>query len=200
MKGNTLRRGFKAWADDKAIEYRKKLNLYYYDPLPAKKLATLFDVLLITPDKLLHDNPKYLSILSQNGSSEWSAITVRNQENKYVVVHNQKHSKSRQESNIMHELAHIICNHEPEEFEARENFPFQFLRNYNTNQEEEAKWLGACLQLPRKALEWSFKQGMNETDIVDFYNASSSMVKFRINTTGIKYQFSRYKNKLKKLS
>lgn len=198
MSGYTFKRGFKAWADKTAVEFRKKLDLYYYEPLPSRKLANLLDVYLITPDSLFSYDSNYLKNLKNGGSSEWSAVTVKNQENINVVIHNPKHSKPRQESNIMHELAHIICNHQPEEFESRENFPFQFLRNYNTEQEEEANWLGACLQLPRKALEWAFKEGMNVTDIVDFYNASKSMVNYRINTTGIRYQFSKYKSKEKK--
>lgn len=99
---------------------------------------------LTIPDKLFVEETKHLKALNGNGSSEWSALTILNNEEKYIIIHNPTHSKLRQEKNIMHELAHIICKHKPEKLEPRENFPF-LLRDYNNvDQEEEAKWLG-CL-------------------------------------------------------
>ena len=51
----------------------------------------------------------------------------------------------------MHEMAHLICKHKPAELVPVGGFPFS-LREYDAVQEEEANWLGACLQLPRPAL------------------------------------------------
>ena len=54
--------------------------------------------------------------------------------------------------------------------------------------DDEAEWFGACLQLPRPALLYSLKNNLSEDDIALKYNASIEMVRFRINTSGVKNQ------------
>ena len=66
--------------------------------------------------------------------------------------------------------------------------------NYDSIQENEAKWLGGCLQLPRMALEWAFKKRMTEADIRRHFCVSNNMVKYRINMTGIRRQFAYVKS------
>ena len=89
----------------------------------------------------------------------------------------------------MHELAHDILDHEVGRFETLPGFTFS-LRSYNPVQEKEAEHLGACLQLPRPALTWALRQGMNDQEIADHYGASLRMVTFRKNTTGVVKQIS----------
>lgn len=50
---------------------------------------------------------------------------------------------------MMHECAHIILEHGMEEFDNSNGFT---LRNYNTVQEEESKYLGHCSQLAKAAM------------------------------------------------
>lgn len=102
-------------------------------------------------------------------------------------MHNPTHSDARQQSNIMHELAHIICDHKVDK-DKLVNSLSGFLRNYDEIQENEAEWLGACLQLPRQALLYSLKNNLSEDDIALKYCASVEMVRFRINTSGVKNQ------------
>ena len=56
-------------------------------------------------------------------------------------------SESRIQSDIMHELAHVLLGHKMEEINPSLGFP---LRKYDQSQEDEAEWLGGCLQLPSK--------------------------------------------------
>jgi Zn-dependent peptidase ImmA (M78 family) len=59
------------------------------------------------------------------------------------------------------------------------------MRNYDAEQEEEAKCLGSTLQLAKPGLLWARKRNMSYEDISDYFNASVNMVKYRMNITGI---------------
>lgn len=70
------------------------------------------------------------------------------------MVNNPCHSARRTEANLMHELSHILLEHEPINLIQFPDVAVTF-REFNQANEEEAAWLGGALQLPRKALLWS---------------------------------------------
>jgi Zn-dependent peptidase ImmA (M78 family) len=121
----------------------------------------------------------------------WSAITLK-KDDLYTIIINSDHSEARKESDLFHELAHIICGHKMLGFELVGNV---HLRKYNQEQEDEAEWLGGCLHIPRKSLEWAFRNKMTPPDICTYYTASNEMLTYRINVTGIKNQYKYYANK-----
>jgi hypothetical protein len=90
----------------------------------------------------------------------------------------------------MHELAHILCNHQPAQLVKLDYFPIP-IRSYDPVQEEEASWLGGCLQLPRDALLWAIRRGMNNPMIVEHFGASMDLVRYRRQITGVDFQVSR---------
>ncbi len=145
-----MRRGFKAWAEQEAIEQRRHLGLSANEPLPALQCA--------------------------------NSVTA--------IIHNTGHARTRQESNLMHEMAHIICKHEPSVLTSVGGLSF-LLREYNADQEEEASWLGACLQIPRSALWWAVKRRMTIDEMVQYFQASEELIRFRRQMTGIDRQLSR---------
>lgn len=66
-----------------------------------------------------------------------------------MIVHNTSHSPARIGSDVMHELAHLLLDHEPGTmFFGLNNVA---LRSHDKGQEEEATWLGGCFLLPREA-------------------------------------------------
>lgn len=186
-----FKRGFKADSERKADLFRKNLNIESHEPLPAKSLAEHLGLKILTPNDILESNSSNLRIL--NNSNGWSALTLPCQSGGKIIIHNEYHSIMRQESNIMHELAHNICKHEVQNRTILSEMGI-LMREFNEEQEREAEWLGSCLQLPRKALEWAIlKMKMQESDISDYYTASIEMVRFRINTTGIAFQLKQRK-------
>lgn len=178
-----FKRGFKSFAEKKAQYYREIFNLSSTDPLPASLLAEHLDIKVLTPQEIFIQNSTFLSIL-QN-SNEWSAMTLIAKSGRRLLIHNDRHSKPRQESNLMHEIAHAICEHKTCNETIINGL---ILRNYNLEQEKEAEWLGGCLQLPRTALVWAQKEIASIQGISQYYNASQDMVRFRINITGVKKQ------------
>jgi Zn-dependent peptidase ImmA (M78 family) len=185
IKGDSLKRGFKAFAERKASECRKLLNLKPHEHLNAFKLSEQLEVELYIPANF----PLLITEIHALVNGGFSALTMKNHVDQQIIIHNDSHSDARQQSNVMHELAHIICEH-PLDETANDygNLP---LRNYNKIHEDEAGWLGACLQLPRPALTWAMYRQMTAEQICDFYKVSKSMFQYRMNITGVARQFTK---------
>jgi hypothetical protein len=182
-----LRRGFKAASERKSLEFRERLNLRHDDFLPPRELAQLLSV-------FVHDISEYPGDASSLYRSEakWSAFTIRNRLGERLIVFNSYHSESRQNSDLMHELAHIICDHQEPALQRAIPIP-SILRNYDSVAEEEATYLGGCLHIPRKALLDCIKMRMSESQIAEKYVASLEMVRYRIRVTGVQLQSGRWK-------
>ncbi len=101
-----------------------------------------------------------------------------------IIIYNPFHSTARQQSDMMHELAHIICKHERKADEYDSELPVG-LREYDKEKEEEAKCLGSTLQLSTPCLLWANKRSMSVEEIAEYFNASKDMVIYRRNMTGI---------------
>jgi hypothetical protein len=183
-----MRRGFKAWAEHEAIEQRLQLGLDAHMPLSALQLAAALDI-TVSPEHIPGMSQEHLECLLQRDRSSWSAITV-NANTVTAIIHNNSHARTRQESNLFHEMAHIVCGHTPSVLTPVGGLPF-LLREYNTDQEDEASWLGACLQLPRPALWWAVKRRMTVVEIGEYFQASEELIRFRRQVTGIDRQLTR---------
>ncbi len=184
-KESNLKRGFKAKAERLAIHYRKQLTLHAWDPLCAFKLAENLQISIYDIREFVKDSTQ-LSLVSGNGGtdSEWSALTMVTSKGNRIIIHNGFHSPQRQQSNIMHELAHVICEHELKEVVTDFSIPIG-MRFFDDEQEEEASCLGSTLQLAKPGLLWSRKRSMTYDEIATHFNASLEMVTYRMNITGV---------------
>lgn len=185
-------RGFKTDAERIALQYREFLKLENHEPLPAKLLAKYIGVDLKTPSDIPGMSEESLQDLFGEGSDSWSGITLPTKYNGVVVIFNPRESKARRESTLMHEMAHIILNHKPSVIGCTDTVCIP-LRNYNPIQENEASWLGSCLQIPRDMLLWCCKKSMYHDEIAKYANASMKMAQFRFNVSGVAKQVSRWR-------
>lgn len=188
---STLVRGFKKKAEDLALEYREKLDLKPWSPLNAFDLASHLGITVYSATDLLKDTNHLHAVTDNCG---WSALTMKTKANNTIIIHNPFHSSARQQSNVMHEIAHIICKHEVSN---SYNIPLPFgMRQYNINQEDEAICLGSALQIARPGLLWALKRNMTKEGIAFHFNASIEMVAYRLRLTGAEKQsyFSKIKN------
>lgn len=186
-----LRRGFKAEAEKLALKFRVELNLHACAPLCAFKLAEHLSIPIIPATKFV-TLPSEIELLSND--CEWSALTMTNFQGKRIIIHNPFNSDARQQSDLMHELAHVICKHESKAANIDVTIPGG-LRCYDEVQEEEAKWLGATLLLATPCLLWATKENMSIDEIAFHYTASIDMVRYRINTTGVAKRIKYFKKR-----
>lgn len=133
-----------------------------------------------------------LQVLGHASGKGWSAVTIRYQEahqTAHLIIHNEVHSASRQQSNVMHEVAHILCGHELSAVDSGSDLP-NYMHLYPIEQELEADCLGWTLLLPRPALLSALSRGWNHAAIMEHYQASAEMVRLRINKTGVERQLT----------
>ena len=181
-----MRRGFKTWAERMSGELRQALTLAIHAPLPARRLAAYLGHLVILPGEI-PDLPQSVATTLYADGSSWSALTLPTPEP--LVILNPTHSPARQESDLMHELAHFLSKHKPE---GMLKVGELVLRRYNSEQEDEAAWLGACLQLPRTGLVWAIRRGMPALEIAKYFGASEQLVRWRRAQTGVDIQLERW--------
>lgn len=187
MAKSLLPRGFKAEAERTALKFRKDLELEPHSPLCGFDLAKHLKIDVSAANEFFPAGHNMEDLTGPD--SGWSALTMKNGQDKTIIIHNQLHAPTRQQSNLMHELAHVICKHQQPESHRAIKLPF-FMREFDKQQEEEANYLGSALQIPRDGLIWALKKRMEANDIADHFKASAAMVTLRINATGVKRQLS----------
>ncbi len=186
-----MKHGFKAKAERIAEQMRKELNLTKFDPLDAFDLAAHLKIQIFSLADMKGDLvPAHFKTLTN--TDKFSAMWLPNSAGQKVVVHNNRHSSKRQQSNLMHELSHIILQHSVPEVYARLCHELG-LHYVNKEHEEEAKYLGGCLQITRAGLLEALKNNQSESKISDYFNASQDMVEYRIRITGVLKQLSYYR-------
>ncbi len=181
-------RGFKNWCETIALQHRRTLKLRPIDPLDPQAVANSLGIQVRGIEEIPGLDPQVVRILLRDSRS-WSAVTISNGR-KNVVILNSAHTGGRPASDLMHELAHVIIGHEPGSAHITEDGSL-ILNTYNREQEDEANWLGGCLLLPRPALLWIKRQGLEEQAVSGQYRASIAMLRYRLNVTGVEYQLHR---------
>jgi Zn-dependent peptidase ImmA (M78 family) len=181
----TLRRGFRTEAERRAAEVRTEAGLRPFDPIDLRALAGRNRVSIVSADELI--DVTRLHELEAIQSFSFSACTFDLDGSKVIVI-SPLRSAARQNSDIAHELAHILLGHEMTEVRKIAGVPFRTCRS---DQEQEATTLGGTLLLPRPLLLHAVRQGMDAPAIADAYGVTIEMARFRYNTTGVAKQVRR---------
>ena len=159
-----------------ATKQRNILDFKAFEPLPPEVLIKHFQATLFTAEAV--PNAKLEAIKLLNNNDDWSAGIISL--DPLWIVYNLRHTTARQQSDLMHEFAHIILKHEMVKYDSQTGLP-QRLQKY----EDEAVYLGGCLQIPRRGLLWSIQKKMTTSQVALHFNASEEMVKFRSNVSGL---------------
>lgn len=129
-----------------AARVRSNLKIAAFAPLSSHRLAQYLSIEVVFPNAL---PGLTLSDIDQAGNADgWSAITVLT-EPPIIIAHPSK-DRVESESDVMHELAHLLLKHKPEMLRLISDY--RVARSYSKIQEAQADVLGDCLQLPRPAL------------------------------------------------
>lgn len=184
-----MKRGFKSWCEKVAEHVRKDLDLQPGAPLDPWVLARHSDIRVWAADEIPNLDQKVLRTVLVEDKNSWSAATL-NVGSTDLVILNSSHSRARQTSSLMHEIAHLLLGHNPARVDVSED-GFLLLQSYNKEQEEEADWLGGTLLLPRIALVWIRGQDMDLAQAATLYGASRDLLRWRLDKTGVNLQFHR---------
>lgn len=175
-----LRRGFKSEAEKMARDVQQELGLSAVQPVALGALADLLEVEVISGDKLV---PRArFTDLKRVQHDAFSACTLEPSPGRVVIVVNPLSDVPRRKSDLAHELAHILLDHEFSRIERLGDVTFF---SGDVNQEDEAAWLSGCLLLPRALLSVEARKGSGAEDIAKKYRVSEDMARFRLNVTGV---------------
>jgi Zn-dependent peptidase ImmA (M78 family) len=183
-----FKRGFKTFCEQTAEAIRRQRRLPIWEPLEAKVIATEMQARVVTPDELPALPKDVRQRLLTKHSEVWSAITISAVPP--VIVYNPMHSPARQNSDLMHELAHLLLEHVPSQVYIDPKTRVA-LRHHDKEQEEQANWLAACLLLPRAALLRIKQVNLSDSDVCARYVVSLDMLRFRMGTSGVNLQYQR---------
>jgi Zn-dependent peptidase ImmA (M78 family) len=181
-----MRRGFKAEAERIATEIRDAMGLGLAAPATSTSIAEHLGVTVRAADELVERGR--LEELAQVQADAFSAATFRMPSGKLIVVTNPLNAAGRLNSDLAHELAHLILKHRTRRLETLEGMRFF---TCDSEQEEEANWLAGCLLLPRGLLLQAARNGWGAERIARQYTVSVPMARFRLNASGVLIQIGR---------
>lgn len=123
-----------------------------------------------------------IDYFSTQGSRAWSAALVPNGTGRFIVE-NTVHLPRRRRSNIAHEMAHLLLEHE---FGAVLLTDGQrgCLNPTSRYMEEEAAELAAELLLPAAAARRAAVARKTDEEVADFFDVSTELARWRMNVTG----------------
>ena len=180
-----LRRGFKAEAERLAKDIWGEMGLTPSDSMDAIRLAEHVGCTVRRADALV-DIGK-LEELKRIQDDAFFACTFELPGDRYAIVFNPLMSERRRNSDVAHEVAHIVLGHSFSRLERLGDVAF--LR-CDKRQEEEAGWLSGCLLLPRFVLMHDLRKRMKHGMIARNRVLSDDMVDYRVRVTGVARQLA----------
>lgn len=180
-----LRRGFKAEAERVAKDIWSAMSLTPNDGMDAVKLAEHVGCVVRPADDLVDIGR--LRKLHRIQDDAFFACTFKLPGNRYAIVFNPLMSDRRRNSDVAHEVAHIVLRHTFSRLERLGDVAFL---SCDKQQEDEAAWLSGCLLLPRFALLNDLRRRRKPNTIAANRMLSEKMVEYRIGVTGVEKQLA----------
>jgi hypothetical protein len=180
----TLRRGFKSEASWFARALRLELGLRPHDPLCPWTLAKHLAIPVIPISDLRPFAPEAVLALMTRGRDWFSAATifVGRHGRRRVICHNDGNAKTRQASDIAHELSHALLGHTAAEMFERDPIA-----------EEEAQWMGPALLVSDEAAVRIAQQGLSIPAAAHAFSVSDQLMRMRLNVTAALKRVKHYR-------
>ena len=177
-----MRRGFKAEAERIASKVRTEMGKRAFDPIDAAALAQHVGAQVRRADELTSRSK--LEALERLQPGAFSACTFA-LAGKHIIVYSPLASVGRTQSDIAHEVAHILLKHSVSTVQTIGGVNFF---TCDVDEEQEATWLAGCLLLPRPLLYRAARGGLSTAAIAQAFGVSETMAAFRLRTTGVMRQ------------
>jgi Zn-dependent peptidase ImmA (M78 family) len=175
-----LKYGFKTDCEKYAKLFRNELGLKEADPLHSKALAEHLGIPLYRISELDSLSPQISLSLAKQTNQKFFAATIGD-ESFRAVVYNEFVALTRQNSDIMHELSHIIAGHP-----LYSSISADKQRIHDPIHEEEAKVLSFTLMIPRAVALRIVEEEITTLDATKIFHASPAAINYRIAKTDAK--------------
>ncbi len=172
-----FRYGFKAEAERYAEEFRLELELKPHAPLCPKALALHLGIPVFGIKTNACLPTRISEYWAHHPKDPFSGLIISDGSYR-EIHHNDYNHPRRQNSDIAHELAHIILGHDMD-VPVKENGE----RAYDRDVEEEAKWFGATLLLPKKATVFMVMNDYPRSRVEEEYQVSWQLYQYRVRVT-----------------
>lgn len=172
-----FKHGFKAEAERYAEEFRAELGLGPSAPLCPRRLAQHLGIPIFGIKNSNCLPPEVVNYWAHHPEGAFSGLIISDGTYK-EIHHNDFNHPRRQNSDLAHELAHVVLGHDTD-VPIKDNGE----RAYDRNVEEEAKWLGATLLLPKKATVSMVFDNYTKPQVEDEYQVSWQLYQYRVRVT-----------------
>lgn len=178
--------GFKAKANRIAVGIRRQLGLRPDAPVDPRCLAEWLEIPLIPLIMFADELPDSVRQLRVEDLLAFSAVLIRLDHRRQIVLYNDSHNISRQNSSIAHELSHALLLHP-----ATPPFDSPGHRTVDNEVEQEADCLAAHILIPNEAAMKIVWSEAAPQDVSERYGVSSEMLEFRLNASGARKRKAR---------
>ena len=172
-------RSFKAQANRIAIGLRTQMGLAAAAPLDLEALAERLRVDVVRLSDFAATCPDQVAQLTSRDTTGFSALIFPVGDGRNVAIVNDGHSQGGQNSNLAHELAHLLLLHSPEEVNNCAG-----CRNFDSAVENEASFLAGCILIPDAAARRIVRSGIDADTAQLRYGVSRRMLDWRLNVSG----------------
>ena len=183
-----MRHGFKAQAERLSLQAREALGLSPSAPLDPWLYAQHIGVVVLNFQDIELSEGCRTRLLHADSES-WSGMTLKEGGVTAIII-NPAHSRGRQSSTLMHELAHLMLKHVPARVEVSST-GLLLLSDYSDDAEAEADWLAAAMLLPRDVLVAHRRRGESIAEIAALFVTSEQLCEWRVRMTGVDVQLRR---------
>ena len=178
--------GFKAQANRISVGLRTQMGLAADAPIDLEVLAERLRVAVVRLSDFAATCPDQVEQLTGRDLTGFSAMIFPVGDGRSVAIVNDGHSQGRQNSNLAHELAHLLLMHSPEEVNNCAD-----CRNFDSAVESEASFLAGCILIPDVAARHIVRSGIDADTAQSQYGVSRQMLDWRLNVSGAIIQHRR---------
>lgn len=173
-------KGFKKRCEEIVAEVREELRLGRYDPFDPFAYTRLLRVPCVPVSELGRHgcSTEALAHVAGVGREDFSAATLY-LGTRRMIVYNDANSLERQRSDVAHELAHLLLEHEPGPV-----FGPGGCRVWDEAQEHEAAWLSGALLVPAHVALMLARRRVAEQEAARRYGVSVRLMRWRLNGSG----------------
>ena len=185
-----LRRGFKTEAERLAEDIWGGMGLKPGDSIDVFSLARHVGCDVRSAAQIV--DIARLEELRRIQDDAFFACTFKLPDERHVIVYNPLMKDTRINSDVAHEVAHIVLKHRLSRLQRIGEVAFH---SCDSRQEEEARWLSGCLLLPRFAVAHDLRKRLSHSAIADSRKLSREMVEYRAGVTGVARQLEAERRK-----